>query len=93
MAMKHLKFKVLCFMGNENQNNYEVFILYQLDWLSSKTQVIAHASNDMEQGEHSSMEVQTCISPLKINLMFSQKTGNSSTSRLSYTVPDHIPKR
>jgi hypothetical protein len=36
---------------------------------------------------------QTCITTLGINLAFSQKIGNSSTSRSSYTTPGHIAKR
>jgi hypothetical protein len=37
--------------------------------------------------------VKTCTTTLEINLVVSQKTRNSSTSRLSYTTPGHIPKR
>ena len=37
--------------------------------------------------------VQTCTAILEINLAVSQKTGNSSTSRPSYTTPGHISKR
>jgi hypothetical protein len=33
------------------------------------------------------VEVQTCIDTLTINMIFSQKIGNGSTSRLSYTTP------
>ena len=38
-------------------------------------------------------EVQTGTITLEINLAVSQKSGNSSTSRLSYTTSGHIPKR
>ena len=38
------------------------------------------------------VEVQTCTTTLETNLSVSQKTGNSSTSRCSYTTPEHIPK-
>jgi hypothetical protein len=37
--------------------------------------------------------VQTCITTLEINLVVSQKTGNSSTSKLSSTTPGHVPNR
>jgi hypothetical protein len=37
--------------------------------------------------------VQTDTTTLEINLVVSQKTGNSSPSRSSYTAPGHIPKR
>jgi hypothetical protein len=36
--------------------------------------------------------VETCTTTLEINLVVSQKTGNSSTSRPIYTTPGHIPK-
>jgi hypothetical protein len=41
--------------------------------------VIAHAGEDVEQGEPFSLlvEVQTCTTTLEINLVVSQKTGNS----------------
>jgi hypothetical protein len=39
------------------------------------------------------VEVQTCTTPLEINLMVSLKIGNRSTSRPSYTILKHIPKR
>jgi hypothetical protein len=37
--------------------------------------------------------VQTSTTTLEINLVVSQKTGNSFTSRPSYTTPEHILKR
>jgi hypothetical protein len=37
--------------------------------------------------------VPTCTTTLEINLAFSHKTGNNSTSRSIYTIPGHIPKR
>lgn len=42
-----------------------------------KTQEIAHAGKDVEQGEHSSIAggLQTCTHTLEINLVISQKTG------------------
>jgi hypothetical protein len=40
----------------------------------------------MEQGEHST-------TTLEINLAFSRKTWNRSTSRTSYITLGHIPKR
>ena len=36
---------------------------------------------------------QTCIITLEINLVVSKKTVLSSTSKLSYTTPGHVPKR
>ena len=36
--------------------------------------------------------VQTCVTTLEINMAVSQKFGNSSTSRRSYTTPRHTPK-
>ena len=42
----------------------------------------AHAGEDVEQGERSSIAgVQTCLTSLEINLVVSQKTENSFTSR------------
>jgi hypothetical protein len=37
--------------------------------------------------------MQTCTATLEINSAASQKIGNSSTSRLSYTASGHKPKR
>jgi hypothetical protein len=37
--------------------------------------------------------VQTCTITMEINLVVSQKTGNSSTSRHSYTTLGHVHKR
>jgi hypothetical protein len=50
---------------------------------------------DVEQEEHFSIADGSamCITTLEIILAVSQKTGNSSTSRPSYTTPQHIPKR
>ena len=47
-------------------------------------------SQDVLKGK---VGMQTCTTTLEINLVVSQKTGNSSTSRASYTTPGHIPKR
>jgi hypothetical protein len=57
--------------------------------------VTADAGEDVEQEEHSSIAggLQTYIATLEANLAVSQKTGNSSTSRPSYTTDGHIPKR
>jgi hypothetical protein len=57
----------------------------------TKTQEITCAVEDLEQGEHSSLAggVQTYTTTLEINFVFSQKTGNSSTSRPSYATPVH----
>jgi hypothetical protein len=61
-----------------------------------KTQATTHADKDVEQGEHTpplQVGVHTCMTTLKIKLVFSKKTGNSYTSRPSYTTPGHICKR
>ena len=48
-----------------------------LEWLRSKTQVTAHAGEDVEQEEHSSIVggVQTYTTTLKINLEITHKLG------------------
>ena len=38
------------------------------------------------------VRVQTCKATLEIYMAISQKIGNRSTSRPSYTTPVHIPK-
>ena len=38
------------------------------------------------------MEQKTCTITLEINFIVSKKTGNTSTGRLSYATPRHIPK-
>ena len=55
----------------------------------------AHEDEVVEEEEHPSIAVgvQTCTITLEINLMVSQKTGTSSTSRPSYIIPGHILKR
>ena len=50
LAMKHLKkFNILSYKGSANQNDPEIS-----EWLWSKTQVTAHASESVEEEEHSS---------------------------------------
>ena len=68
-------------------------ILHLPEWLRSKTQVTAHAGKDVEQGEHSSIaggnrKMQTIS---ESSLLVAQKTGNSSTSRLSYILLGNMP--
>ena len=48
-------FKVLSHQGNANQNNSEIFILHLSEWLIPNNQEIAHAGEDVEQGEHFSI--------------------------------------
>jgi hypothetical protein len=62
----------------------------------TKPYVTVHANEDVEKEEHSSTAVGNanfCTTTLEISLVISQKIGNSSTSRPSYTAPGHIPKR
>ena len=47
-------FNVLSQQGNANQNDYEI-PFYTSEWLRLKSQVTAHAGEDVEQGEHSSI--------------------------------------
>jgi hypothetical protein len=37
--------------------------------------------------------IQNCTTTLQVNLVLSQKSGNSFTPRSSYTTSGHIPKR
>jgi hypothetical protein len=54
----------------------------------------AHAGKHVEQGENSrAVGAPTYPTTLEINLVLSQKIGNKSTSRPSYTIPGCIPKR
>ena len=36
---------------------------------------------------------QSCTTTLEVNLAVAQKIGNISTSRPSYTTPEHVPRR
>ena len=67
----------------------------QSEWLRPKTEVIAHAEEDVEQWEHSAslVGIQTCTPSLKIKLMVSHKNGNISTLRPSYITPGYIFKK
>jgi hypothetical protein len=47
-------FNIIIYQGNANQNNSEI-LSYTCQWLRSKTHMIAHADQDVEQGEHTSM--------------------------------------
>jgi hypothetical protein len=60
-----------------------------------KSQVTAHAGEDMMQWELSTFAngVQTCTTTLETILAVSQNLQNNSTSRHSYTTLRHIPKR
>jgi hypothetical protein len=53
-----------------------------------KTSSTARAGEFVEQGNTplSLLGMQTCTTTLEINLVVSQKTGNRSTSRLSYAM-------
>lgn len=52
--------------------------------VKTKTQMIAHAGEDMEQGKHPLhcwQECKTCITSLETNTAVFQNIGNRSTSR------------
>jgi hypothetical protein len=73
---------VLSHQGNANQNISRGPILHTSTWLRLKTQEIADAVEDVEQGEHVFFiagRTANLYNHLKINLAVSQKTGNSST--------------
>ena len=59
-----------------------------------KTQVITHAGEDIEQGEHSSIASGSAnlCNHFRNQFGSSQKTVNSSASSPSYTIPGYIPK-
>jgi hypothetical protein len=71
------------------------FPLKPSEWLRSKTKVTPHAGEDVEEGRkfYISRQSANFTTTLKINLNISQKIGNISTSRHSYTTPGHIPTR
>ena len=46
-------FNILNHQGNANQNNPEIPISHQSEWLRSKIQVTADAGEDVEKEEHS----------------------------------------
>ena len=48
-------FSILSHMENANQNYFRYFTLQQSEWLRSINQLTAHAGEDVEQGEHSSI--------------------------------------
>ena len=93
-ALKEMFKKPFNHEGNTNQVNWGS-ILYPSDWLRSKTQETAHASEEMwSKANTSSLQrgMQTFATTVENNFVASQKTGNSSTSRSCYTTPEHIPK-
>jgi hypothetical protein len=97
MAKKHInKYSKLFFIReiNANQNISEVppYIYHNGKLQNSKDN---HTLAKMwSKGSSPSLliGVQACTATLEINLVVSQKTGNSSTSRPSYTSSEHIPK-
>jgi hypothetical protein len=70
-------------------------MLHPSEWLRSKTQLTKHAAEDVEQEEHLSIAggIAKLSTTLETSFAVSQKTGNSSTLRPSYTAPEYIPKR
>jgi hypothetical protein len=58
--------------------------------------VTAYAGEDMEKKRSTTpvlVGLQAGITTLEINLVVPQKIGNGCTSRSSYTILGHIPKR
>ena len=58
-------------------------MLHQSEQLRSKIHVIAHAGEDVEQGEHFFIAGGStiCIVTLEINMVVPQKDGNRSSSK------------
>jgi hypothetical protein len=93
MAEKHLKKHPKSLVIKEVQIQTTVcFHLIPVRMAKIKN---SRADKDVEQGNTSSflVSVQTYTTTLEINFVVSQKTGNSSTSRSSYTTTGYIPKR
>jgi hypothetical protein len=93
-------FKVFSHQGNANQHYSEG----PSEWLISKTKERAHVGSpsllcfltpDVEQGQHFFIAsgIANLYNHCGNQLAVSQKTENSSTSRFSYTTPEHMPNR
>ena len=90
MTVKHDKKNVR--QGNGNQNNFDIPPYTLMAKIKNSRNMLVRL---WSKGNTPPLlvGVQTCTTTLEINLAVSQKTGNSSTSRPSYTTPGHIPKR
>jgi len=96
MAKKHLKKYAKFSVTREMQIRTTLrSILHGSEWLRSNTQGTARAGEAVEHEKQSLLlvRVQTGTTSLEINLAVSQKPGNSSNSRPSYTTAGHIQKR
>ena len=80
--------------GSANQKQPQNSIQHQLEWLRSKAQITLDAAKNVEKEEQSPISGGNLSwkTTLENRLVFSQKTGNSSTSGPSYTTPVHIPE-
>ena len=81
--------------GNANQKDFEIVLYTHQDGEDQKFK-LQHMLARMWSKENILsllMGAQTCTNTLEISLEVSQKIGNNSTSRTSYTTPGHLPKR
>jgi hypothetical protein len=83
-------FKVLSHQGNANQTTLR-FYLTPIRIAKTKQQQMLARVWSKENTPPLLVGEQTCTTTLEINLVVSQKIGNSSTSRPTYTTPGHIP--
>jgi hypothetical protein len=86
-------FNILSHQEHTNQKDPKI-PSYTWERLRPKAQELAHAGEDVEHREHTSIAGASANLYNHFgNLMVAQKTGNNSTSRPSYTTPGHIHKR
>ena len=95
MTEKHLKKCSTSLPIREIQikNDSEV-LLTTIRTAKIKSICTAHSDKDIKQGDTPPLleGLQACTVTLDIKMTVSQKIGNRSTSRSSYSTPGHIPK-
>lgn len=85
-----INFNILSHQGNTNQNHFEI-----LEQTRSIKQMTTHASEMLGKGQNHPLLIglQTCTATVEISKAVPQEAVNRSTSRSSYNISGHIPKR
>ena len=82
---------VLSHDGNVNQNDSEIPLYTHQNGYNKILKGQHMLSRMWRKGNTPplALRVQACVTTMEINLVVSQKIGNSSTSGLSYIIPGH----
>jgi hypothetical protein len=86
-------FNILSHKGNANQNDSVIPFIRMTKIKNSRDNTLLVRMWSKGSTPPLMKGVKICTTTLEINLVVSQKIGNISTSRPSYSTPGHIPKR